>query len=109
MSSIPSWISCRDYVVRFFRMHVLTEPNRHRLVRTSANGQPAVGVYRRGPGGRFEAHAIQVLSFTAAQISRIDTFLEANLFSGFGLPPVYPADTASRPAVDTAGSWADPS
>jgi RNA polymerase sigma-70 factor, ECF subfamily len=109
MPPIPAWFSGREDVVRFFRMHVLTEPNLHRLVRTAANGQPAVGVYRRGPGGRFEAHAIQVLSVTAAQISRIDTFLDVKIISLFGLPPVYPADTASRPAVDPAGSWADPS
>jgi RNA polymerase sigma-70 factor (ECF subfamily) len=105
MPPVPAWFSGRDDVVHFYRMHVLTEPNLHRLVRTAANGQPAVAVYRRGPGDRFEAHAIQVLSVTAAQISRIDTFLDTRLFSMFGLPTVYPADAASGPAVDADGSW----
>ncbi len=107
MPPVPAWFSGRDDVLRFFTMHVLTEPDLHRLVRTAANGQPAVAVYRRGPNGQFEAHAIQVLSVVAGQISRIDTFLDAKLFSVFGLPSVYPGDTASRSAAGAAGSALD--
>jgi RNA polymerase sigma-70 factor (ECF subfamily) len=107
MPPVPAWFSGRDDVVRFFSMHVLTEPNLHRLARTGANGQPAVAVYRRGPGDQFEAHAIQVLSVAAAHISRIDTFLGAKLFGTFDLPSVYPAASASWSAGETAAGWLD--
>jgi RNA polymerase sigma-70 factor, ECF subfamily len=94
MPPMPAWFRGRDHVLAFFASQVLTEPGLHKMVPTAANGQHAVAAYRRAPDGRFEAHAIQVLTVTAGRISRIDAFLDAALFSGFGLSAVYQADAA---------------
>jgi len=98
MPPVPAWFSGRDNVIGFFAGTVLTEPGLHKMVRTAANGQPAVAAYRRGADGRFEAHAIQVLTLAAGQIIRIDVFLDPALFRRFGLPAEYQADATARSA-----------
>jgi RNA polymerase sigma-70 factor (ECF subfamily) len=53
----------------------------------SANGSPAVAVYRpRERGGRLQAFAIQVLDVVEGRIGAIHVFLEPALFELFGLP-----------------------
>jgi RNA polymerase sigma-70 factor, ECF subfamily len=103
MPPMPAWFSGRDNVVGFFASQVLTEPGIHKMVLTAANGQHAVAAYRRAADGRFEAHAIQVLTVAAGRISRIDAFLDAALFGRFGLPAVYQADTARWSVTSDAG------
>jgi RNA polymerase sigma-70 factor, ECF subfamily len=103
MPPLPAWLRGKDNVLRFFARYILTEPGLHKMVLTAANGQPAAAAYRRAADGRFEAHAIQVLTVTAGGISRIDAFLDTALFGTFGLPGVYQADVGSWPAGDGAG------
>jgi len=103
MPPMPAWFSGRDDVVGFFAGQVLTEPGLHKMVRTAANGQHAVAAYRRAADGRFEAHAIQVLTVAAGKISRIDAFLDPALFGRFGFPAVYQADTASGSVAASIG------
>jgi RNA polymerase sigma-70 factor, ECF subfamily len=103
MPPMPAWFRGRDDVVRFFARQVLTEPGLHKMVLTAANGQHAVAAYRRAADGRFEAHAIQVLTVVAGRITRIDAFLDAALFGKFGLPAVYQADIASEPFASGVG------
>jgi RNA polymerase sigma-70 factor (ECF subfamily) len=62
-----------------------------RLVPTTANGQPAFGMYRRADDGVHRALQIQVLSVTGAGITRVVSFCDPDLFPIFGLP--------DRPAV----------
>jgi RNA polymerase sigma-70 factor (ECF subfamily) len=53
----------------------------------SANGSPAVAVYRpRERGGRPRAFAIQVLDVVEARVGAIHVFLDPSLFELFGLP-----------------------
>ena len=53
----------------------------------SANGSPAVAVYRpRERGGRPQAFSIQVLDVVDGRIGAIHVFLEPQLFELFGLP-----------------------
>ncbi|WP_202866647.1 hypothetical protein [Kribbella voronezhensis] len=61
------------------------------MVRTTANGQPAVAVYSRGQDGTYQPHAVQVITMTARAISRIVSFNDAGLFPAFGLPTSLPA------------------
>jgi RNA polymerase sigma-70 factor, ECF subfamily len=58
-----------------------------RYVPVMANGSPAFGQWRTtGPGGDYEPWAIHVLGVSGDRISRIDFFVDANLFPVFDLP-----------------------
>jgi RNA polymerase sigma-70 factor, ECF subfamily len=60
-----------------------------RFTPVSANGSPAVAVYRpREPGDQPTAFAIQVLENIAGRIGGIHVFLDPALFDLFGLPSV---------------------
>lgn len=64
-----------------------------RLVPTAANGLPAFGQYRPGPGGRpHEPWALIVLELSGQGVAAWNAFLDTGtLFPRFGLPPVLPA------------------
>jgi RNA polymerase sigma-70 factor, ECF subfamily len=83
---MPAWFAGRAAVTRFFESHVFTTPGLFRMVPTMANGQPAFAAYRRGRDGAYEAHAVQVLTVTAAGIARLVIFLDPALFAAFRLP-----------------------
>lgn len=83
-----TWFRGREAVGRFIDGTVLGGPGVNRLIPTTANGQPALAVYRREPDGLHHAHGIQVLTVTPTGIARIVTFLEPELFAAFGLAPI---------------------
>jgi RNA polymerase sigma-70 factor, ECF subfamily len=59
----------------------------HLVTPVSANGSPAVAVYRpEAPGGRPTAFAIHVLDVVDGRISAIHSFIDPALFELFGLP-----------------------
>jgi RNA polymerase sigma-70 factor (ECF subfamily) len=91
----PAWFAGREAVTRFFETHVLATPRLFRMVPTMANGQPAFAAYRRGRDGAYEAHALQVLTVTAAGVARLVIFLDPALFGAFGLPQRYRAADAA--------------
>jgi RNA polymerase sigma-70 factor, ECF subfamily len=84
-----TWFTGRPAVVAFTASQLLTEPGALRLVPVVANGQPAFAVYQRGRGAAYHAHAVQVLTVTAAGIARIVAFTDPGLFTSFGLPLRY--------------------
>jgi RNA polymerase sigma-70 factor (ECF subfamily) len=86
MPPLLTWFAGRAAVVRFVASHLLTEPGGLRLVAVMANGQPAVAVYQREPGGGYHAHAVLVLTITRTGIARIVSFQNPGLFGSFGLP-----------------------
>jgi RNA polymerase sigma-70 factor (ECF subfamily) len=60
-----------------------------RLTPVSANGSPAVAVYRpKEPGGQPRAFSVHVLDVVDGGISAIHAFLDPGLFELFGLPVV---------------------
>jgi RNA polymerase sigma-70 factor (ECF subfamily) len=60
---------------------------KERFTPVSANGSPAVAVYRTlEPDGAPQAFAIQVLDVVDGRIGAIHVFLEPALFELFGLP-----------------------
>jgi RNA polymerase sigma-70 factor, ECF subfamily len=102
MPPLLTWFAGRPTVARFVASHLLTEPGRLKLVPVTANGQPAVAVYQREPGGHYHAHAVLVLTVTRTGIARIVSFQNPGLFGSFGLPQDYrPAGPmpAQGPAV----------
>jgi RNA polymerase sigma-70 factor (ECF subfamily) len=96
-----TWFTGRQAVVRFVASNLLTEPGGLRLVRVMANGQPALAVYEREPGGAYHAHAVLVLTVTTTGIARIVSFQDPGLFASFGLPREYRA-AGLMPAQDPA-------
>jgi RNA polymerase sigma-70 factor, ECF subfamily len=84
MPPIPTWFAGRAAVVRFVAAIFAGPPTR--MVRTAANGQPAVAAYRCGSDGVYRSHAVQVLTVTSTGISRIVSFNDPGLFTAFGLP-----------------------
>jgi RNA polymerase sigma-70 factor, ECF subfamily len=81
-----TWFTGRAAVGRFIAAKVFAGPGVTRMVRVTANGQPAAAVYRRGDDGAYHAHAVQVLIITDTGISRIISFNDPGLFGAFGLP-----------------------
>jgi RNA polymerase sigma-70 factor, ECF subfamily len=97
MPPLPAWFAGRQAIGRFLASQVLGAPRAWRMVPTRANGQPAVAAYLRGPAGGYHAHAIEVLTVTAAGIARVVAFLDPSLFVLFGLPATH--DAAARAAA----------
>jgi RNA polymerase sigma-70 factor, ECF subfamily len=93
MPPIPTWFAGRENIGRFLATRPRT-PGDMRMVPTSANGQPALGVYMRDDSGRHRAHAVLVLTLAAAGITRTTMFHDPGLFGVFGLPDAGPASSA---------------
>jgi RNA polymerase sigma-70 factor, ECF subfamily len=91
MPPVPTWFAGREQVGRFLAAQVLDEPGGLRMVPAAANGQPTLAAYLRGDDGRYRAHAVQVLTCTAAGIARVVSFMDPGLFAAFGLPQELPA------------------
>ncbi|MCO6006393.1 sigma-70 family RNA polymerase sigma factor [Actinoallomurus purpureus] len=81
-----TWFTGRAAVGRFIAAKVFAGPGVTRMVRITANGQPAAAVYWRADDGVHRAHAVQVLTITDTGISRIVSFNDPGLFAAFGLP-----------------------
>jgi RNA polymerase sigma-70 factor (ECF subfamily) len=62
------------------------------MLPTTANGQPAFGLYLRRPDGTFEPFQLQVLSLRGQQVAHVAAFFDPSLFPAFGLPEALPAD-----------------
>lgn len=66
------------------------------MVRTGANGQPALAAHVRGGDGPY-LHTLQVFTVTAAGISHNVVFQDQDVFATFGLSPILaPVDAVGR-------------
>ena len=97
MPPFPAWFAGRESIGRFFSARVFAEPRAYLAIPTGANGQPALASYLLGTDGRYHPHAVQVLTLSAAGITRITAFREPRLFAWFGLPPVLTSSPGSEP------------
>ena len=79
----------RDAVARYWARQ-FGAGRRYGLVPTRANGQPAFGLYLRGPAGIRHAAAFYVLTLAGGQICAITRF-EASVLPWFGLPRSLPS------------------
>jgi RNA polymerase sigma-70 factor (ECF subfamily) len=82
-----------DAIAAFFAIAFATRwPERHRLVPTRANGQPAFGHYIRDPQAEVvRGVGMLVLTLEGDQIAQITRFGGAALLGRFGLPRTLPA------------------
>jgi len=70
------------------------------MLPTTANGQPAYGLYMRTPQGDFAPFQLQVLDLDGDRVRHVTAFFDLSLFEKFGLPGRLPADyTAAAPST----------
>jgi RNA polymerase sigma-70 factor (ECF subfamily) len=62
------------------------------MIATTANGQPAYGLYMRSPQGGFVPFHLQVLELEGDRVRHVSAFFGAEVFARFGLPDALPAD-----------------
>jgi RNA polymerase sigma-70 factor (TIGR02960 family) len=87
MPPLPFEYQGLEAVTRF--LIIMLGAGRVDLVPTRANGQPAFGVYRRGPTGIRHGTSLFVLTLTGDRVSAITRF-EATVLPWFGLPRSLP-------------------
>jgi RNA polymerase sigma-70 factor (ECF subfamily) len=87
MPPLAIWFAGRDAVTQFLARRAFAGPGDMVLVRTAANGEPAVAEYRRAGDGVLRAHSIHVLETGRIGVAALTVFLDPGLFSVFGLPP----------------------
>ena len=90
MPPMPFEYDGRDAASRFFGA-IFDSGRRFRLVPTSANGQPALGAYVRGPDGIRHGAGLFALTLTHDRICALTRF-ENTVFPFFGLPRSLPAE-----------------
>ncbi|WBQ03540.1 sigma-70 family RNA polymerase sigma factor [Kribbella sp. CA-293567] len=90
MPPLGHWYSGITAVMDFATEIPLTRcPSWHSLV-TTANGQPAVACYLgMSPDSEHTAWSINVLTFREGKIAAVTSFIGAEHFPLFGLPPVH--------------------
>jgi RNA polymerase sigma-70 factor (ECF subfamily) len=88
------WFAGREAIGQFFSVMWSALPGQRRLVPITANGGPAVAVYRRAttPNARYEPGGITLLALQGGRISQITRFGSPKLFPLFGLPTQLPAE-----------------
>jgi RNA polymerase sigma-70 factor (ECF subfamily) len=83
----PEWYQGHEAIAEFFKAGPATVQWRH--IRTSANGQIAVGCYLRDPQtGVYRGAVIDVLTLRGTQIAAVTAFIDSTLFTRFALPEV---------------------
>jgi RNA polymerase sigma-70 factor, ECF subfamily len=83
----PSWYQGRDDIATFLSSWPLSPRKRWQVLRTTANGQPAIAGYLWDEQSTaFEAETIIVLTLQAARIEEITAFRSPELFPPFDLP-----------------------
>lgn len=89
MPPLGEWYRGPEHVGRHLAVRCPGGPDDIRMVRTSANGQPAFAQYLRAPAGsgtHFLPFNLQVLTLTGNRITHVANFLDTGLFEKFDLP-----------------------
>jgi len=87
MPPFPEWFLSRDAIGEFMATGFARGAS-FRFPPTRANGEPALGLYRRRNGDAYRFGQVQVLTMTEAGIAQIDGFHVNRLYAQFGLPAV---------------------
>ena len=86
MPPYAAWCEGRGDVARSWLMP--SGEARLRYIATSANGQPALAVYRRRPGDdRYVQLALDVLGLDGGLVGGVVAFRAPEVLAVFGLPP----------------------
>jgi RNA polymerase sigma-70 factor, ECF subfamily len=88
MPPIPTWYAGREAILTAMLQGFDPKFGHLRSVPAAANTQPAAGHYLRPPGEtEYRPLALDVLRIEGGMIAEITSFVSAELFPAFGLPP----------------------
>ena len=87
MPPLATWFTGRDAVMGFLTNRAIAPAGDVVMLRTAANGQPAVAEYRRAADNVMRAHSIHVLTAGAAGIAAIVVFLDPGVVFGVWSAP----------------------
>lgn len=95
MPPFPGWYQGPRDIVRLIDTQCPGDRHDMPMLPTRANGQPAFGLYMRGPDGAFTPFHLQVLDLEGDRVRHVGAFFDHSLFPLCGLPgrlePDYPA------------------
>ena len=86
MPPFAGWYAGADNIGRLIDTQCPGGVNDMPMVATTANGQPAFGLYMREPGGDFVPFHLQVLTLDGDRVAHVAAFFAPGLFATFGLP-----------------------
>lgn len=86
MPPVPLWYRGREHYGLFMERVYRLNGTGWRMIRTSANGQPALAAYAPSPGGGRHRHTLQVFSVVEGLVTANVVFADTSLFDAFGLP-----------------------
>ncbi|MFI0449921.1 sigma-70 family RNA polymerase sigma factor [Actinomadura sp. 6N118] len=90
MPPFPEWFVGPEAIGRLIQAQCRPGPGDIIMVPTSANGQPAFGMYKRDDDGVHRAFQLQVLSINPdGAVAHVGVFFDLSLFELFGLPQVH--------------------
>ena len=99
MPPFTGWYAGAANIAELIDTHCPGDARDMPMIRTSANGQPAYGLYMRGSEGDFKPFHMQVLDLDGDRVRHVAAFFERGLFEKFGLPASLPAgSTPTFPA-----------
>jgi RNA polymerase sigma-70 factor (ECF subfamily) len=95
MPPFTGWYQGADNIGRLIDTQCPGGRHEMRMVPSRANGQPAFGLYMRGPDGAFHPFHLQVLTLGPGGVEHVGAFFDERLFAMFGLPDRLPADVTT--------------
>jgi RNA polymerase sigma-70 factor (ECF subfamily) len=87
MPPFTGWYSGAENIGRLIAANCPAQgPDDQRLIPTTANGQPAFGLYMRGDDGVHRPFQLQVVEVDGGLVTNVVAFFDLTLFEKWGLP-----------------------
>jgi RNA polymerase sigma-70 factor, ECF subfamily len=86
MPPFTSWYKGAEHIGALIGDHCPGGAFAMPMLPTTANGQPAFGLYMAQPDGSFTPFQLQVLELEGARVRKVVAFFDLSLFETFGLP-----------------------
>ncbi|MDJ1132944.1 sigma-70 family RNA polymerase sigma factor [Streptomyces iconiensis] len=96
MPPFPQWFRGVEDVVRLISTQCPIGPDQGLMLPTSANGQPAFGLYNLQEDGVYRPFHLQVLTLREGRVAHVGAFFAPSLFEKFGLPDEVTREEAKR-------------
>jgi RNA polymerase sigma-70 factor (ECF subfamily) len=94
MPPFLTWFKGRAAIGAFLGPRMRAFGKTH-VIRTTANGQPAVALYPATADGQHRLHALHVLTLASRGVGRIVAFMDIDTLRRFDLPQELPTETTS--------------